>query len=74
MQRASTKILLARRRLFHSLHHYGENDPRWLDAENGARQIALAHVGVLRDYYDGVAGELKRSTPRHPRPGAKRRR
>lgn len=56
----------------YSLHNYGPNDPRWLDAENGARQIALAHVGVLKDFYEGVAGELRRSAP--PARGGKRRR
>lgn len=56
----------------YSLHNYGPNDPRWLDAENGARQIALAHVGVLKDFYEGVAGELRRGVA--PVRGGKRRR
>jgi hypothetical protein len=56
----------------YSLHNYGENDPRWLDAENGARQIALAHVDVLKDFYVGLSGELKRTTVR-PRPAKRRR-
>jgi hypothetical protein len=47
----------------YSLHNYGENDPRWLDAENGARQIALAHVGVLKDFYDTLNGEARRLEP-----------
>ena len=48
----------------YSLHNYGENDPRWQDAENGARQIALAHVAVLKDFYDSLDGELRRTAPR----------
>lgn len=56
----------------YSLHNYGPNDPRWMLPENGARQIALAHVGILKDFYDGVAGELQRAAPRAP--VAKRRR
>ena len=60
----------------YSLHNYGENDPRWQDAENGARQIALAHLGVLKDFYDTLDGELRRASPRPPRAvgPAKRRR
>ena len=45
----------------YSLHNYGENDPRWLDAENGARQIAMAHVGVLKDFYETLNGEAARA-------------
>ncbi len=48
----------------YSLHNYGENDPRWQDAENGARQLALTHVNVLKDFYDSLDGELQRSKPR----------
>lgn len=59
----------------YSLHNYGENDPRWLDAENGARQIALAHVGVLKDFYDTLNGEAARAAAaRRPAPIGKRRR
>lgn len=59
----------------YSLHNYGENDPRWQDAENGARQIALAHVGVLKDFYDTLNGEALRLAPvRKTGAGAKRRR
>lgn len=60
----------------YSLHNYGPNDPRWLDAENGARQIALAHVGVLKEFYDEVDGELRRtaSRARPARAAVKRRR
>jgi hypothetical protein len=60
----------------YSLHNYGPNDPRWQEPENGARQIALAHVGILKDFYDNLDGELKRTAPR-ARPArvvAKRRR
>ncbi|MCC6766361.1 MAG: lytic transglycosylase domain-containing protein [Deltaproteobacteria bacterium] len=56
----------------YSLHNYGPNDPRWLDEENGARQIALAHVGVLKEFYEGIAGELRRGAA--PARAAKRRR
>jgi hypothetical protein len=59
----------------YSLHNYGENDPRWQDAENGARQIALAHLGVLKDFYDTLNGETRRLAPvRQAIAGAKRRR
>jgi len=57
----------------YSLHNYGPNDPRWQEPDNGARQIALAHVGILKDFYDGLTGELQRAAPR-ARPVAKRRR
>ena len=56
----------------YSLHNYGPNDPRWQLPENGARQIALAHVGILKDFYDGLAGELQRAAPR-ARPAKRRR-
>lgn len=56
----------------YSLHNYGPNDPRWLEPENGARQIALAHVGILKDFYDGLAGELQRAAPK-ARPVKRRR-
>jgi hypothetical protein len=59
----------------YSLHNYGENDPRWLDAENGARQIAMAHVGVLKDFYDTLNAEAVRlAAGRRPVGGGKRRR
>ncbi len=58
----------------YSLHNYGPNDPRWQEPENGARQIALAHVGILKDFYESLDGELKRTAPRTARPVAKRRR
>lgn len=58
----------------YSLHNYGPNDPRWQEPENGARQIALAHVGILKDFYESLDGELKRTAPRAARPAAKRRR
>ena len=48
----------------YSLHNYGPNDPRWQEPENGARQIALAHVGVLKEFYDSLDGELRRTAPR----------
>lgn len=48
----------------YSLHNYGPNDPRWQEPENGARQIALAHVAVLKDFYDNLDGELRRTAPR----------
>lgn len=48
----------------YSLHNYGENDPRWQEPENGARQIALTHVNVLKDFYDSLDGELQRTTAR----------
>jgi hypothetical protein len=48
----------------YSLHNYGPNDPRWLLPENGTRQLALAHIGVLKDFYEGVEGELRRLAPR----------
>jgi hypothetical protein len=57
----------------YSLHNYGPNDSRWQLPENGARQIALAHVGILKDFYDGLAGELQRAAPR-TRLAPKRRR
>jgi hypothetical protein len=57
----------------YSLHNYGPNDPRWQEPENGARQIALAHVGILKDFYESLDGELKRTAPR-ARPAPKRRR
>jgi hypothetical protein len=51
----------------YSLHNYGPNDPRWQEPENGARQIALAHVNVLKEFYDSLDGELRRTAPRPPR-------
>jgi hypothetical protein len=48
----------------YSLHNYGPNDPRWQEPENGARQLALAHVGILKDFYDSLEGELKRTVPK----------
>jgi hypothetical protein len=56
----------------YSLHNYGQNDPRWQKADNGARQIALAHVGVLKDFYESLDGELRRTAPRG-RPAKRRR-
>ncbi len=58
----------------YSLHNYGPNDPRWQDADNGARQIALAHLGVLKDFYDSLDGELRRSAPRPRRAAPAKRR
>jgi hypothetical protein len=57
----------------YSMHNYGPNDPRWLQPENGTRQLALAHLGVLKDFYEGVQGELRRVAPRGGR-AIKRRR
>ncbi len=56
----------------YSLHNYGPNDPRWQLPENGARQIALMHVGILKDFYDSLEGELRRGAPR-ARPAKRRR-
>jgi hypothetical protein len=59
----------------YSLHNYGPNDPRWQEPENGARRLALSHLGVLKDFYDTLGAEMRRAAPR-PRAiaSAKRRR
>lgn len=58
------------------LHNYGQNYARWQDADNGARQIALAHINVLKDFYDGVQAEMVRAAvkPKVARAGVKQRR